>query len=1401
MADDRNRKNDKRDNRGRNRGGRGRGSSGRSDRRRDNNRGSGGGRTGGRPAPKVEFEYLVATEQASVAAPVYATDLPPCWREIPPVMFFKEGVFLRAQGAVKSLARKLSFERAVLYAVWEDPSVRFRFAGEEVRPGVTAALLVPSSFDEGPPWIPIQANVESAQTEMESGFMSPALDQVSALEFEPTFRVHKNRLTVASTGPTTPNKDALGETLRWLAQNPDDQSMPARVARTMLVRNGHGLQRYGISLMHRPMAEKRQAIEEILRPLAPEVAAIVAPLWDIWEAPEALSVSEAHPASLALAKALDRTLGKNAHLQSARGLSAITAWLGGLFGVRAEKSGRQPARHLFATLRALRECGRQLGALEHVDSPLPVVPFGRTETDDLIGALSRLPREESNFERLVRALAIAECGWAIARPRREHLRPFRIVYPFVRGYPNAARTLVGRYDHIFTGWSFRGSELRDEGMKPDWLAGVFLTESPSITSSRAFARVVAIDSPTGGFVSEGLKSTDHPTLQAVGAFRDGDDAEIAKSYSEALAHEKVTYLRLQKSVAAAEYLVARSESGDLSAKFSLVPPHAPSEGGVRGHFMYWRMFCRSIAWKLPDVYREFIDAMGPACAALPTKFQTELFALVRRWSMHSDEHRAHAASWSPWLRDAVERFFTTDDRAEMEGEWLSVLSAALATCDREGTAALLGRIAAESGALGQVERLLDGVRSAGWRRDLVAEPSFAAAHASLVAGTSPAATRARTEWVRSSLERSRHFDAVRWMLDPRTYPNVLGSEEFKRWFEHRGLATIGDADAAVVELLELAVRLVPDGDLDMVVRVLDARTLWPSEEHLRALSEIGRPAAVIARLRLALTGSDEEHATAVAALFERTGGLALQRAGHALAHFSANRTNPELTAVLSDGLRGAYRGYEPHRYARVGFGAACDGWMAANLGSAEPGPQLANRAGACALQTGDSTLTAFAGYVADSIILEGLEPAVRAALGGDDAALGAAFLAIATPEPMAETFDGAIEGGKSNHARSLRAALGGTNAAHRVDALVAAAALEAVSSGTSPADVAARLSTLAQAGTERATDEKGDRAVQFAARRLETFAKHLTSALKRWSDFVTRIDVPGDTTRDLWQRATSHNPARYSLRSELLAQLGGSRDDVRRVKDPRRLLTTHFLGSDALEVDAADFGTLADALRRLVFGLGGDPIIVLDRRDVGVRVPAGTADADDPNGEDTTDSGDERAADESAADESAADESVTDNSAAEADAQDSVDGEASDPEATSVEEAGDAESVTAAGESSDADADPADDAPDVDAAADQTAETKTDDCAEAGAPPEDDEKAKASEKATVPRAPSAKARQRAIQDAYSVDAKPDARAEIFGEAGVPVLLRHLAKRNGLKISFGKVRNGPGVALKWERSRR
>lgn len=1304
-------------------------------------------------------------------------------------MFFKAGVFVRADGGVKQIARTLSFDEAVVYAVWEDPAATYPFNGSSVRPGVTCAMLVPSSDPEGPPWMPLQAVVSSGQSEIESGILSPWLDQVACARFKPALTLAKSRLNVATdaSAPVLADRSALGETLRWLAANKAERGLLARAARTMLVDSGHGLQRYGVSLMGASDDEKRAAIDEVLAPLAPDVAAVLAPLWETWLAPAALRRSDEQPdALLALAAALEKNLSADAPLQSPLQMAALVTWLAGLFGSRAERTGRQPARTLHAVIRAIRGASRQLKALKHADSTLPRLPLDRAENAELVRELSHAGRNETPLENLVRALAIAESGWYIARPRRDHLRPFRAAYDLIRGYPNASRSLVGRFDYIFSAWSFRGAELRDEGVPERALAGVFITNSPSITSTRAFARVVATESKTGGYVSQGLKSLDHPTLTRVGELRDMEDSAVAALYEDAVSHDRMTWLRLQTGIAAAEYLIARSEQGAEIEGFALRPPGRPRESGtgLRGHFMYWRMFCRSVAWKLPDVYRTFVDELEPHILTLPPKLQTEVFALTRRWGLHSAENREHVAGWAGWLGQAADAYFAAEDRTWLDGEWLEALSGALAVADVDATVSFLERLAADDAfPVGQVDRILDAIRAAGWQRDLVELPVFRALHTRLVDERSVHGIRARVQWTRAALDRAKHSESVRWLLDVRAYPRALGSVAFDAWFQANGAKAIADPNSAVVELLELAIGHVSGAHLDIALRALMNRTEWPEEQRLAALTEAGRPDAVVALMRAGGAADSAAHGSAVATLFDATSGAELRAAGVAVAEYEAIHGADETAAILQDGLASAFERYTPFRFALDGFVAALDGWRVAGLGTRNPAAALLTQASRWALETGDERLIAFAGAVVDTAVATHLEVPLNAALGGDDAALGGALLGLRLPEVASESAELAGAGGKKATARSLRARLAGAGCGDVIDAAVAGAVARQLDAGTSAADVATRLAQLAsmakpsaepgpvdapvadaEVAEEDATETEAvaapevtsdppptaaDRATQ---RLREEVGSALASALARWSNVARRLEGMGPAGAALLARATRFAPADHALRAELFAPLGRSGATV---KDPRRVLTTDFLDGLTQAVDQADFVAIADSLATAVAThADGAKEITVDRNAIAFPLPKVSSDLE------TIDEEEMAPAVEPIDDE---DHSAAEEGASEVEG---VDAEASAPEAASESEQG------------------AEDA-DADGAAEPQAETA------------DTESAAPAEATPEPQGPSLKTR---FRDGYAADADVDARS-VFGDPSVPVLVRHLARRNGLAIKVGSHRKRQAITLQWDRRRR
>ena len=1394
---------------------------------------------------KPVCEYVVAEGNGIAASEVYSTDVPPSWKAIEPLMFFDAGIMLRSESGARPVAPSVNVDEAVVYAVWEDPAATYPFQGKEVRPGVTCAMLIPSSDPDGPPWLPIQAVVGSSQAEIESGILSPWLDQVACARFKPELTVSKGRLNVATTPstPVTADSSALRDTLVWLATHTEDTGLFARVARTMLVESGHGIQRYGVSLMSASDADKTAAIETVLKPLFPDVAAIVAPLWETWISPRALRQSGGQPASLlSLANALERNLSEKSAMQSPAALGTLVTWLSGLFGVRAERTGRQPARTLYAVVRAIRTAGRQMKAMKHVDSPLPRLPLDRAENRDLVRELSATPQNETSFERLLRAMAIAESGWYLARPRRDHLRPFRQAYTEIRGFPNASRSLVGRFDYVFSAWSFRGAELRDDGVPERALAGVFITNSPSITSTRAFARVVATPGPTGGFVSDGLKSLDHPTLTQIGQLRDMEDAEVVALYDESVSHDRTTYLRVQVGIGAAEYLITRSEQGDAVDGFALLAPVRPGEaaGGVRGHFMYWRMFCRSIAWKLPDVYQAFIEDVGAHMDALPPKLQTEVFALARRWGMHSDEHRAHAAGWSSWLTAAADAYFAAEDRTWLDGEWIEALAGAMAVSDRDATVAFLEKLATDDRfPIGQFDRILDGVRSAGWARELVAAPVFTTLHTRLCSETTVQGLRARVQWTREAVDLAEKTESVRWLLDVRAYPRVLGSAEFDAWFSEHGKSAVTDPNAAVVALLGVAIQHITSDHLDMALRALRSR----GDEAAIAAALASRPEALVQQLRAVPAADAATHASAVAALFGASSGAELRDAGVALAHFVSVHGDGEMTEVLRDGYAGAFANYKPYRYTLDGFAAALEGWVLAGAGLREPAAALAEEAARWGLEANDDRLLGFVGAVADAAGCAEMRGPVLSAVQGDGSALGVALMGLTLPS----TLDGAVQiakdaGKKKGSVRKLRAQLVGSGAADALDALVAAAVGAVLADGGDPETLATQLTSLARAGgvveeapavddsasavdetaaveddaaadgaeaaataepeeqpsadadgaaldpaqAKSATAKPARAAVGPDERRREEFGKALGSAFQRWSAAARRLAGSSAASAALLAVAGRYNPAFYRLRGELFAQLSSTPESP--LKDGRRLLTTDFMDGETLWADAADFAAIVEALRATAALHGTDGSATVERRSVAVPLPrppkaepkkkapeavaedvesetVASADAPAPEAEPTTD--------DVVSEEVSDAEAVVDDAPAEASSQSGDDG-LEDDESAAPTASTDADSDES--DDSDADDSDADDSDADDSDADDSDDSDDSDAS--------NDAEKAVNVSTL------------LRNAYGVDADAEQRAAAFGDPGVPVLLRHLAKRNGWTIKFGKDRKQVSAQLQW-----
>ena len=1197
----------------------------------------------------ADVELLLIGDKGSARAAIYPNPLPPMWQRMPDVQLFSPGLYLKTGGALNRIDKVLEAKEAVVVALWEDPAQTFRLAGEELRPGVTATLLVPTPLDDGPPWIPVQANVQTTAAEFETGILNPWLDQVATIRFRPEFSTDKGRLAVATAGgaEAASSHSALRETLDWLVAHPTDQTSGARLARRVLIENGHGLQRLGVSLMFAADAERAEALETTLHALAPEVAAPLIQLWGLWQEGDA-----GHRAgrALALAHLLNDALEDDAPLQRAPAMAILATWLAGSFGARPERRGLQPATTLFVLMRALRMVNRRPDALEHPDAALPAFPLAGAARRRVLLDLSRLPQAESNLECLVRCLAIAEMGHAIARPRRDHLRPFRVAMPWLRAYPIAARTLGGRYDYIISGWSFRGGELRDPGIPDGALRGVFVLDSPAVATARAYARVIASDTRAGVLLADELRTARHPVLEDIGGYAQSEPMAVFAAYKDAVEHENMTRRRLFGAVSAAEWLLTRLERGDDLPEVVFLPPVAPhgnDQGGVRAHFMYWRMYCRSIAWTRSAHYAGFLAEMLPVSGTLPVKLQTELFALLRRWCQQNEGHRTEAQAWIGALDDASARYFdaAAAEHERMDGEWLHQLAGSLAVLDRERFLTLLDRWMEDDRArFDEADRIIDAVRAAGWRREFAATPSYARLHARIATVTGPEGAMARAEWTRGALDHARRASAVRWLLDGRAERALLDLPEFEAWFANDALREVGTPDDVVIRLLEFALRVVSTTRLDRVVDDLDRATSWSHAEFLRALGDAGRPHAVLYRMLSASDAGDEELAREMLARLIETakGGEALRDAAAHLVRLERERGFDlgSVRAALIDALVA----YRPIRQALDGLAAVTD---AVRL--LEPDPALVapivRAAGKWGVETGHPDLLRMVAWAVEREVCANALDAWRVALRSDDAsALMAAFAALDVPDSVDKPLAVAEKAaGKDPNRRRARNVMLRLQAAGVWNSAMANAIVDALQAGEVDADtLRARLrahektAVAAWAAYDRggvgsatpepepaedetsATPAAANEAQNPATARLRRAAfESLTELRKTWDPVLAACTEESEPPPPaLLRRAAQWTPILWRVRPELvgiLRRLSGQTQAT--VADPKNVMTGDWWDDTVLELDLDGWRALLETLAALQSLHGWEPGWAVRRDLVALLVRGATAAADEDGNE------------------------------------------------------------------------------------------------------------------------------------------------------------------------------------------
>lgn len=794
---------------GRRGGGRGKG---RDDGRRPDNR-----RPAAPPAPALE--YLLVQQSASLVAEIGNSPAPLIWSSIPDNAFLKPGLYLRYKGSLQAVARDMVFDNAVLFVLWDDEQLAYRTREGWERPGLRAGFLIPTSYpeSEGPPWIPLDAAIPDSIYEWDKGLLSSHLDPSHCTMFKARLTSSPGALQVSAEAVHEDSREkadkALLDTIAWLARHPESDHPGAVAARTMLIEQGHGLQRAGVITMSHGDDVSSSMLRDVLAVLAPDVAPVLQAVYALWSAEEG---AQEEP-FMELARVLRPLNDPRSPLQNPRQLAVLATWLIGIFGARADRERRRPARSLFAALRMLRKTRGDVDALRHPDVELPNFPASRALTDELIADLSWLPNEETDLERLVRALAVGESSRDFARPTLAHIRPFAQSFYLTRPWPVATRTLLGRYDGITTMWSFRGRELDERGGDIRALASGLILQTSTWASSRAYGRIIGFQGALAEPLSQALalkpdRGPEHsPELVKIAELHGLSLEDAVERLAKATRARRPNADRVVEAISTHEYLVSR-----LSTEPTAIPDWTPIEpewtGGedtaVRRHFMYWRTWCRSVIPRAQETYGAFIQRVLPHLGELPWKLENEALALIRNWANRAD--KAEVEAILPALEARLEAI--VEDAGATRDERLLAILTVLASCSFEKWEEGVRRILDHPGFdYAEWNRILELPRQNDAGEALLASSVFRELHAALSKGDSAGVAAGRVEWVRQATLRGRRGQRVRWLLQRDAWPEIVFSESFIRWFQEQGLTLLEEGDAPVSELLKLAlVSMAPD---------------------------------------------------------------------------------------------------------------------------------------------------------------------------------------------------------------------------------------------------------------------------------------------------------------------------------------------------------------------------------------------------------------------------------------------------------------------------------------------------------------------------------------------------------------------------------------------------------------
>lgn len=956
-------------------------------------RGRGGQRANHAQRPaKPSLEYVLIQEDLSLAAEITAHPGPMRWRTIPDVALLSPGLYLRYRGSLQLVTRKLSVPNAVLYAVWSDENLSYRFEDGWASPGLRAAFLVPTPFadDEGPPWIPIDAAIPDTIDAWDTGLLSSQLDPVHCASFHAQLSVDDRDLWVAATSVKEDGDAeadaALQQTMEWLARNPESDHPAAVTARVMLVEQGHGLQRAGVAAMRAGDERTSDLLSNVLSVLAPDVAPVLQAVQKLWAADD----DEQTEHFIALAQALEpHVANDDSPLQQPRNLAVLTTWLTGIFGSRPDRERRRPARSLFAAFRLLRRTRGNIDIFTHPDIDLPTFPTSRALSDEITRELSFFPQRETDLERLIRAMAVGESTRDFGRIHLDHLRPFSLSYRRVRGYPIAARTLLGRYDGIVTMWSFRGKELDREGVPARALNANFVFETSTWASIRAYGRVLGAKTSISPVMAEAVNTRPergaphHPDVARLHELADLEIADVADRLGRATRARRPNQQRVSDAIAAHEFLVARLvRDRDALPDWTPIEPEWGEEEdtAVRRHFMYWRTYCRSYLPSATDAYGAFIERVVPVLDSLPWKIENEALALLRTWSRQVDAGRV--TPYASVLTARLQTILASSDHAARDERVLNILSV-LAGCSfeswAEGVEQLLQHPQWEEA---EWNRILDGVREGDVREAMRASDLFIKLAQAFASEQSVGVAAGRVEWLRQLLGRGRRSQHIRWLLQRDAWPEVVYAPAFEQWFKDHAQQAIEAPEDAVRALLLVAAAQMSADTIDIPMTYLSDLDPERTQEHVDYLIENKRGLGLSAWLSNRTNLNKPSVDAALTRGLEQAQSIAELRILARLV-YAAQSQGVEVDAAQRDVLAARVTEHElpPNDY--LAFDHQLDAWRLLDLplDSEEAAKLSAQVARAVASAKGPSPARDFAYWAADRALVREIGDDLIAAIG------------------------------------------------------------------------------------------------------------------------------------------------------------------------------------------------------------------------------------------------------------------------------------------------------------------------------------------------------------------------------------------------------------------------------------